>query len=188
VPTATFRVLFVFAGLSHERRHVLHFQGTEQPTQKWTRQQIREAFPWKQVPRYLLHDRDAIYGRDFPTLTPALRMQEVITAPRCPWQNPSAERLIGSVRRECLDYVIVWNQRSSHRILQNYFAYYQHSRGTIVFASGGSVFVQGAWRELSSRQPGMIPLVSLAILVDFSAWLASSVGPSKLTSGGNSRH
>ena len=91
-------------------------------------QQIREAFPWNEVPGYLLRDRDAIYGRDFPTLTRALGMQEVITAPRCPWQNPYVERLIGSIRRECLDHVIVWNQRSLRRILQSYFAYYQHSR------------------------------------------------------------
>jgi len=71
---------------------VLHFQLTEHPTQEWTMRQIREAFPWNEVPGYLLRDRDAIYGRDFPTLTRALGMQEVITAPRCPWQNPYVER------------------------------------------------------------------------------------------------
>jgi transposase InsO family protein len=118
VPTATFRVLFVFVVLSHARRHVLHFQVTEQPTQEWTMQQIREAFPWNQAPRYLLRDRDAIYGGNLANLTRALGVQDVITAPCCPWQNPYVERLIGSIRRECLDHVIVWNQRSLRRILQ----------------------------------------------------------------------
>ena len=128
VPTATFRVLFVFVVLSHARRRVLHFQVTEHPTQEWTMQQIREAFPWQQVPRYLLRDRDAIYGRDFAALTTDMGMEEVVTAPRAPWQNPYVERLVGSIRRECLDHVIVWNQRSLRRILRSYFAYYQHSR------------------------------------------------------------
>jgi len=128
VPTATFRVLFVFVVLSHARRRVLHFQVTEHPTQEWTMQQIREACPWEQVPRYLLRDRDAIYGRDFAALTQDMGMEEVVTAPRAPWQNPYVERLVGSIRRECLDHVIVWNQRSLRRILRSYFAYYQHSR------------------------------------------------------------
>jgi Integrase core domain len=91
-------------------------------------QQIREACPWEQVPRYLLRDRDAIYGRDFAALTKDMGMEEVVNAPRAPWQNPYVERLVGSIRRECLDHVIVWNQRSLRRILKSYFAYYQHSR------------------------------------------------------------
>src|SRR5919198_1294926 len=128
VPTATFRVLFVFVVLSHARRRVLHFQVTEHPTQEWALQQIREAFPWDQMPRYLLRDRDAIYGRDFAALTQDLGIQDVVTAPRAPWQNPYVERLIGSVRRECLDHFIVWNRRSLRQILQSYFAYYQHAR------------------------------------------------------------
>ena len=128
VPTATFRVLFVFVVLSHERRRVVHFGVTEHPTEEWTMQQMREAFPWDQAPRYVLRDRDAIYGRDFDALTRDMGMQEVLTAPRSPWQNPFAERLVGSIRRECLDHVMVWNQRSLRRTLQSYFAYYQGSR------------------------------------------------------------
>src|SRR5437870_11713987 len=77
VPTATFRVLFVFVVLSHARRRVLHFQVTDHPTQEWTMQQLREACPWEQVPRYLLRDRDAIYGRDFAALTQDMGMEEV---------------------------------------------------------------------------------------------------------------
>ena len=128
VPTATFRVLFVFVVLSHERRRVVHFGVTEHPTQEWTLQQMREAFPWGQAPRYVLRDRDAIYGRDFAAMTRGMGMEEVLTAPRSPWQNPYVERLIGSIRRECLDHVIVWNQRSLRQILQSYFVYYQYSR------------------------------------------------------------
>ena len=103
VPTATFRVLFVFVVLSHARRRVLHFQVTEHPSQEWTMQQMREAFPWDHPCRYLLRDRDAIYGGDWVAMTKGLGVEEVISAPRSPWQNPYVERLIGSIRRECLD-------------------------------------------------------------------------------------
>jgi putative transposase len=84
VPTATFRVLFVFVVLSHERRRVVHFGVTEHPTQEWTIQQMREAFPWDEAPRYVLRDRDAIYGREFAAMTRNMGMQEVLTAPRSP--------------------------------------------------------------------------------------------------------
>ena len=128
VPTATFRILFVFVVLSHARRRVVHFRVTEHPTQEWTMQQIREAFPWDSTPRYLLRDRDAIYGRDFAAITEGLGMEGVVTAPRAPWQNPYVERLVGSIRRECLDHVLVWNSRSLRRTLQSYFAYYESCR------------------------------------------------------------
>ena len=97
-------------------------------------QQMREAFPWDQAPRFVLRDRDAIYGRDFAALTRAMGMEEVLTAPRSPWQNPYVERLVGSIRRECLDHIIVWNQRSLRRILQSYFAYYERSRTHLALA------------------------------------------------------
>jgi transposase InsO family protein len=134
VPTATFRVLFVFVVLSHERRRVVHFGVTEHPTEEWTMQQMREAFPWDQAPRYLLRDRDAIYGKDFAAMTRDMGMEEVLTAPRSPWQNPFAERLVGSIRRECLDHVMVWNQRSLRRTPQSYFSYYQRSRTHLALA------------------------------------------------------
>src|SRR5580704_11664503 len=134
VPTATFRVLFVFVVLSNARRRVLHFQVTEHPSQEWTMQQMREAFPWDQPCRYLLRDRDAIYGGDWVAMTKGLGMEEVISAPRSPWQNPYVERLIGSIRRECLDHIIVWNERSSRRTLKDYFAYYQRSRTHLALA------------------------------------------------------
>ena len=128
VPTVTFRVLFVFVVLSNARRKVVHFGVAECPTQEWTMQQLREAFPWDQAPRYVLRDRDAIYGRDFVAVTRDMGIEEVLTAPRSPWQNPFAERLVGSIRRECLDHLLVWNSRSLRRTLQRYFAYYESCR------------------------------------------------------------
>ena len=128
VPSVTFRVLFVFVVLLHARRKVVHFGVAECPTQEWTMQQLREAFPWDQAPRYVLRDRDAIYGRDFVAVTRDMGIEEVLTAPRSPWQNPFAERLVGSIRRECLDHLLVWNSRSLRRTLQRYFAYYESCR------------------------------------------------------------
>ena len=95
---------------------------------------MREAFPWDQAARYLLRDRNAIYGSDFSATTRDMGTEEVLTAPRSPWQNPFAERLVGSIRRECLDHVIVWNQRSLRRTLRSYFAYYQRSRTHLALA------------------------------------------------------
>ena len=95
-------------------------------------QQIREAFPWDQAPRYLIRDRDVIFGGAFVALTKSMGIEEVVTAPRSPWQNPYVERLIGSIRRECLDHVIVWNETSPRRILRSYFHYYQTSRTHLV--------------------------------------------------------
>ena len=117
VPTLTFRVLFVFVVLAHDRRRVLHCNVTAHPTAEWTAQQIREAFPWEAAPRFLLRDRDGIYGKAFRDCAAAMDIEEIRIAPRSPWQNPYVERLIGSIRRECLDHVIVFNERSLRRIL-----------------------------------------------------------------------
>jgi transposase InsO family protein len=128
VPSATFHVLFVFIVLAHDRRRVLHFNVTEHPTAEWTAQQIVEAFPWDSTPRYLLHDRDAIFGSHFRQRVAGLEVTEVRTAPRSPWQNPYAERLIGSIRRELLDHVLVLGEGHLHRLLAAYFDYYHRTR------------------------------------------------------------
>ena len=125
VPTARFRVLFCLLVVSHKRRQVLHFNVTDHPTARWTAQQMVEAFPWETAPRYLLRDRDAVYGFDFRHRVAGLGITEVLIAPRSPWQNPYVERLIGSVRRECLDHVIVLGEAHLRRVLRAYFAYYQ---------------------------------------------------------------
>src|SRR5262245_6891268 len=117
VPTATFRVLFVFVVLSHDRRRVVHVNVTAHPTAAWTRQQLREAWPWDTAPRVAIRDRDATYGSDVQRTMPEMGIEEVLTAPRSPWQNPYVERVIGSLRRECLDHVIVLNERSLRRHL-----------------------------------------------------------------------
>jgi transposase InsO family protein len=128
VPTATFRVLYVFFVLAHARRRVLHCNVTEFPSAQWTGQQIIEAFPEDTAPRYMTRDRDGIFGDQFCRRVEGIGTEEVLTAPRSPWQNPYAERLVGSVRRECLDHVIVLGEQHLHGILKSYFAYYHRSR------------------------------------------------------------
>jgi transposase InsO family protein len=128
VPTATFRVLYVFFVLAHDRRRVLHFNITEHPSAAWTAQQIVEAFPEDRAPRFMIRDRDGIFGDQFRRRVQGLGIEEILTAPRSPWQNPFAERLVGSVRRECLDHVVVLGERHLHGILKSYFAYYHRSR------------------------------------------------------------
>jgi putative transposase len=128
VPTVTFRVLFVLVILAHERRRVVHFNITEHPTVRWTAQQVVDAFPWDEPLRYLLRDRDRIYGAAFRQRVQHMGIEEVLTAPRSPWQNPYVERLIGSIRRECLAHVIVLHERHLRRLLTEYFRYYHYWR------------------------------------------------------------
>jgi putative transposase len=128
VPTVTHKVLFVLLILAHERRRLVHFNITEHPTAQWTAQQVVEAFPWDEAPRYLLRDRDRIYGASFRQRVQHMGIEEVLIAPRSPWQNPYIERLIGSIRRECLDHVIILHERHLRRLLTDYFYYYHHWR------------------------------------------------------------
>jgi putative transposase len=128
VPTVTFRVLFVFVVLAHDRRRVVHFNLTSFPSAKWTGQQIAEAFPWDTAPRYLLRDRDGIYGHEFTSRVGHMGINEVKTAPRSPWQSPYVERLIGTLHRDCIDHVIVFNEHYLRRILRDYLVYYHGSR------------------------------------------------------------
>ena len=128
VPTINFQLLFVFVILSHDRRRPIHFAVTKNPTAEWTAWQVLEAFPWDSAPRYLLRDRDSIYGEAFDDAVESLGIREVLTAPQSPWQNPYVERFIGSIRRECLDHVIIINSSGLRRILKDYFEYYERSR------------------------------------------------------------
>jgi putative transposase len=127
VPTATCRLLFVLVILAHARRRVVHVAVTDHPTAAWTAQQLREAFPGDEAPRFLIHDRDSAFHAWIATAE-AMRIEEVLAAPRSPWQNAYAERLIGSIRRECLDHVIVVNARGLRRVLHAYVEYYLTSR------------------------------------------------------------
>ena len=128
VPTVTFRILYVFLVLRHERRQVVHFNITAHPTAQWTAQQIVKAFPFDTAPRYLLSDRDAIYGERFRRRLHSLGIKELPIAPRPPWQSPYVERCIGSIRCECLNHVIVFNERHLKRILSSYLRYYLGAR------------------------------------------------------------
>lgn len=128
VPTLRFQVLYVFLVLSDARRQVLHFNITPNPSARWAAQQLREAFPFTIPPKYLLRDRDSIYGLEFEHCTQALGLQSLRIAPRSPWQSPYVERFIGSVRRECLDHVIVLNEAHLRRLLKSYLVYYHGGR------------------------------------------------------------
>ena len=128
VPTATFRLLYAVIVIRHERRKVVHFNVTSHPTADWLAQQLVEAFPWATAPRYLIRDRDAAYGTIFSDRLATMNIVDVPTAPRSPWQNAYVERVIGSIRRECLDHVIVLNARHLRQTLSSYFAYYHGSR------------------------------------------------------------
>jgi transposase InsO family protein len=128
VPTITFQLLFAFVILGHDRRRPVHFAVTANPTAEWTARQLLEAFPWDNAPRYLLRDRDAIYGEKFCQTSRWMGIHEVLTAPQSPWQNAYVERFIGSIRRECLDHVIVFHEAGLRRILKGYFEYYERCR------------------------------------------------------------
>ncbi len=127
VPTVTYRLLFVLVILAHDRRRIVHVAVTDHPTAAWTAQQFRNAFPEDHAPRYLLHDRDTVFT-DVASTIAGMRIHEVVTAPRSPWQNANVERLIGSIRRECLDHVIVLSVAGLRRVLADYVEYHMNAR------------------------------------------------------------
>jgi len=129
VPTVTFRLLFCFVVLSHSRRRIVHFNATRYPSAEWTTQQIVEAFPGDDTePRFLIRDRDGIYGDRFRKKAEVMDIEEVLIAPHSPWQNPYCERVIGSIRRECFDHVIVLGEKHLLRIMREYVSYYNECR------------------------------------------------------------
>ena len=128
VPTLTFGCLFAFLVVSHGRRRLLWFAVTTHPTAEWLAQQIVEAFPWDTAPRYLVRDNDAAYGRAFTNRIRTMGIRDRPIAPRSPWQNPYVERLIGTLRRDCLDHVLIFGERHLHRVLTLYSLYYNETR------------------------------------------------------------
>ena len=128
VPTMTFKILYVFVVIAHARRRVVHFNVTAHPSALWTAQQLTEAFPFNTAPTYLLRDGDAIYGAAVQRRIGNLNIKELVTTPASPWENPYVERLIGSIRRECLDHTIVLNERHLRRLLKEYLSYYHDYR------------------------------------------------------------
>ena len=128
VYTATFKTLYVFVVLSLDRRRIVHFNVTTNPTAAWTSLQLLQPFPFDTAPRYLIRDRDGIYGQKVVDTLDLLGIEQIVTAPRSPWQNGYCERVIGTMRRECLDHVIVMGERHQRRVLKEYLDYYHGSR------------------------------------------------------------
>ena len=128
VPTLTFECLFAFLVLGHGRRQLLWFAVTRHPTAEWLAQQIVEAFPWGTAPTYLVRDNDGAYGQAFTSRIRSMGIRDRPISPRSPWQNPYAERLIGTLRRECLDHVLIYGERHLRRVLSLYSLYYNETR------------------------------------------------------------
>jgi transposase InsO family protein len=128
VPTAGFKLLYGLVIIRLQRRHLVWVNVTTNPTADWIARQITEAFPWEQAPQYLIRDRDASYGNSVTRRLAAMGIRDRPTAPRSPWQNGHVERLIGSLRRECLDHVVIFNELHLRQILTTYATYYNEQR------------------------------------------------------------
>ena len=128
VPTLTFERLFAFVVLGVGRRAILWIGVTTNPTAPWLARQITEAFPWDTAPSFLIRDNDGAYGKVFTRRVRSMGIRDRPTAPRSPWQNGYVERVIGSIRRECLDHVVVWNEAHLRRVLDAYSHYYNSTR------------------------------------------------------------
>jgi transposase InsO family protein len=128
VPTLTFDRLFAFVVLDHGRRQLLWFDVTRHPTAEWLARQITEAFPWAPAPAYLVRDNDRAYGHVFKSRVRAMGIRDRPISPGSPWQNGIAERLIGTLRRECLDQTVICGEAHLRRILSAYASYYNQAR------------------------------------------------------------
>jgi hypothetical protein len=128
VPTLTFDLLFAFLVLGHGRRQLLWCEVTRHPTAEWLARQITEAFPWASAPAYLVRDNDRAYGHIFTSRVRAMGIRDRPISPGSPWQNGIAERLIGTVRRECLDGILIFDESHLRRVLAAYAAYYNQTR------------------------------------------------------------
>jgi len=158
VPTVLFDVLYVFVVLAHHRRQIVHVNVTANPSAQWTAQQITNAFPWDTAPWYMLRDRDGIYGAVFRRRMKAMSINEVLIAPRSPWQNPYVERVIGTLRREPLDHVIVVSEQHLRRLLRRYLDDYYHPCRTRLSLGKDSP----AGREV--EQPEMGEVIELPVV------------------------
>jgi transposase InsO family protein len=139
VPTINFRLLSVLVILRHERLRLISLSVTDHPTADWIAQQISEAFRWDGAPSHLIRDRDARYGHAVRRRVVAMGIRDHPTAARSPWQNGHAERLIGSIRRECLDHIVVLGEDHLRRVLQTYATYYNHVRPHLAVAKDSAL-------------------------------------------------
>jgi putative transposase len=157
VPTITFGVLYCFFVIAHDRRRILHFNVTKHPTSPWTVQQLREAFPYGSVPRFLIFDRDGKYGVEVPAAVRSLSIRPVRTSFESPWQNGVAERWVESCRRDLLDHIIAVNERHLKRLLSEYVGYYHDDRTHLGLGKGtpaGRIRSVASGRVLSQERLG----------------------------------
>ncbi len=128
VPTISFRLLYGLLVMGHGRRQILWFGVTAHPTAEWVANQLTEACGWEQIPGYLIRDRDGAYGEIFIRRLRSIGIRDRPTSPRSPWQNAYAERLIGSIRKECIDHVVVFGEGHLRHLLLTYMSYYNGTR------------------------------------------------------------
>jgi len=153
VPTLSFGVLYCFFVLAHDRRRVVHFNVTRNPSAAWVSQQLREAFPYDTAPRYLIHNRDAIFGTEVIETIETLGAKSKRTAFKSPWQNGLAERFVGNCRRDLLDHVIVLNERHLQRLMTECVGYYHNDRTHLGLAKQTPA---GRKAERSDRANGQV--------------------------------
>jgi hypothetical protein len=144
-PTIAFEQLFAFLVLGHERRQLLWFPMTRNPTAEWLARQITEAFPWNSAPKYLIRDNDRAFGVAFRARVRAMGIRDRPTSLRSPWQNGYVERLIGSIRRECTDHLLVFNAEHLRRILAKYATYYNEVRTHVSLGKDAPCMRQIEW-------------------------------------------
>jgi len=157
VHTAGYKTLYVFLILSLDRRRVIHFNVTSNPTADWTSLQLIQAYPFDTSPRYLIRDRDRVYDQQVVDTLYMLGIKQVVISRRSPWQNGFCERIIGTIRRDCLDHVIVLNQRHLRRVLKEYLAYYHGSRTHLGLG-------KDAPEPRAIQAPGLGPVVAKPVL------------------------
>ena len=156
VPTISFRLLYGFLILLHARRELLWLGVTAHPTAEWIAQQITEAFGWRNAPRYVVRDRDRVYGARFIQRVRAMGIRDRPIAPRSPWQNGYAERLIGSIRRDCLDHVVVFGEPHLRNLLRSYQRYYNEGRTHLSLCKDAPIP-----RAVHPRGPRRVTLVQM---------------------------
>ena len=151
VPTLRFSLLYVCVILDHGRRRILHVNVTTNPTAAWAAQQIVEALPWETNVQFLFRDGDGIYGEEFERRVAGLSLRQIVTARASPWQNAYCERVIGTLRRECLDHVVAVNERQLKGVLDGYVRYYNGTRTHLSLAKNSPIS-----RRPSSKRDGTI--------------------------------
>ena len=171
VPTINSRLLSVLVILRHERRRLISLSVTDHPTAEWIAQQITEAFPWDEAPDHLIRDRDARYGYAVKRRLAAMGIRDHPIAPRSPWQNRHAERLIGSIRRECLDHIVILGEDHLRRVLEAYAAYYNYVRPHLALAKDAPLVRPSSGLVRSLKDPSSADFITNTVGHSYPRWL-----------------